>query len=199
MSRQRRSTIAISLFLLFATTQVYLVKSFARDTEPSVGAPQQLSGVLSTQGNQAITVNGVSTSPGATILTGANVETPVGVGATIDFGALGSLQIDPNTKVTVEFQNGSIKVTVLQGCVVLRTKRGTRGEVDTSQGVVKTSDGSKNDTLPICAPGAVATAPAAAPGAPALGAKVIVPVFAGTASALALLAARGSNPSPTTP
>ncbi len=198
MFKQRRKTIAIALFVVFATSQVYLV-SFARDTtKTTTEAQQPLSGVLSTQGNQAVTVNGVSANSGATILSGATIETPAGVGADINFGPLGSLHIDPNTKVTVEFQNGSIKVTVLQGCVVLHTRRGTRGEVD-SQGGSKTSDVSKNDTLPICAPGAVATAPAAAPPGPALGAKVIVPIFAGTGTVLALLAARGSNPSPTTP
>jgi hypothetical protein len=197
MSRQKRSTIAISLFLLFATTQVYLVKSFARETTRATNAPQQqVSGVLSTQGNQPITVNGVSTNAGATILTGASIETPSGVWASIDFGPLGSLQIDPNSRVTVEFQNGMIKVTLLQGCVTLRTKKGTRGEIDRAQGVAGTTDGSKDDMLHVCTPGAV---PPPATGGNGLGAKVLVPIFAGTAAALTALALRGNNPSHTNP
>ena len=198
MSRQKRTTIAISLFLVFATSQVYLVNSFARVTAPNATAGQQpLTGVLSTSGNQAITVNGVSTNPGATILSGASIETPSGVGATIDFGQLGTLQIDPNSRVTVEFQNGSIKVTVLQGCVTLHTKRGTRGEIDTSKGVAGTTDASKDDSERICAPGAVP--PGTSNGGGGLGAKVLVPVFVGTGVTLALLAWRGNNPSPGTP
>ncbi|HXT62639.1 MAG TPA: hypothetical protein VN696_06350 [Pyrinomonadaceae bacterium] len=194
MSRQKRTTIAISLFLVFATSQVYLVNSFARVNAPSVTTGQQPTGVLSTQGNQAITVNGVSTSPGATILPGATVETPAGVGATIDFGQLGSVQIDPNSRVTVDFQNGSIKVTVLQGCVTLHTKRGTRGEVDT-QGSSRTTDAAKDGVVHLCAPGAVPPGTSNGGGG-GLGAKVLVPVFAATGATFALLAWRGNNPSP---
>jgi hypothetical protein len=198
MSRQKRTTIAISLLLLFATTQLYLVKSFARDVARAANVlPQQPSGVLSTQGNQPITVNGVSTSAGATILTGASIETPSGVSASIDFGPLGSLQIDPGSRVMVEFQNGTIKVTLLQGCVTLRTKRGTRGEIDRAQGVAGTTDGSKDDMLNVCTPGAVP--PAATGGGGGLGAKVLLPVFAGSGAALTVLALRGNNPSETIP
>jgi hypothetical protein len=195
MSRQKRTTIAISLVLLFATTQVYLVKSFARDATRAANAPQQVSGVLSTQGNQPITVNGVSTNAGATILTGASIETPAGVGASIDFGPLGSVQIDPGSRVMVEFQNGMIKVTLLQGCVTLRTKRGTRGEIDRTQGGTKTTDGSKDDVLRECAPGAVPPGG----GSGGLGAKVLVPTFVATGAVLTWLALRGNNPSQTTP
>src|SRR5262245_33178970 len=199
MSRQKRSTIAISLFLLFATTQVYLVKSFARDAKRAVNAiPQQASGVLSTSGNQPITVNGVSTNAGATILTGASIETPSGVGASIDFGPLGSLQIAPGSRLIAEFQNGMIKVTLLQGCVTLSTKQGTRGEIDRSSGVAGTTDGSKDDMLRnICAP--AGGAPPPTNGGSELGAKVLVPVFAGTGALFTVLALRGNNPSPGAP
>jgi len=198
MSRQKRSTIAISLFLLFATTQVYLVKSFARDNARAANAiPQQPSGVLSTSGNQPITVNGVSTNAGATILTGASIETPSSVGASIDFGPLGSLQIDPGTRLVVEFQSGMIKVTLLQGCVTLRTKQGTRGEVDRPQGVAGTTDGSKDGVIHTCAK--AGGAPPPTNGGSELGAKVLVPIFAGTGVVLTVLAFRGNNPSPGAP
>jgi hypothetical protein len=194
MSRQKRISIAISLILLFAMSQVYFAKTFDVVARAN-GGQQPVTGVLSTQGNQAITVNGVSTSPGATILTGATVETPTGVGASIDFGPLGTLQIDSNSRVTIDFSTGSIKVTVLQGCVTLHTKRGTRGEVDT-QGSTRTSDASKDGSLHVCAPGAAAPPTSNGGG---LGAKVIVPVFAGAATVLTLLAWRGNNPSPSNP
>ena len=190
MSRQKRISIAVSLILLFATSQVYFAKTF--DVVSKANAAQQpITGVLSTQGNQAITVNGVSTSPGATILPGATVETPAGVGASIDFGPLGTLQIDPNSRVTVDFSNGSIKVTVLQGCVTLHTKKGTHGEVNT-QGSTKTTDAARDGTVHLCTP-------IVGGGSSFLGAKVIVPVFAGAATTLILLARRGNNPSPSNP
>jgi len=200
ISRQNGSTITIALVLLFSITQVSLVRGFARDNTPGGTAAQQPAiGILSTQGNQPITVNGISTNAGATILTGATIETPAGVGASINFGPLGSLSIDPNTKITVDFASGSIKVMLLQGCITLRTKQGTRGEVDTEKGVAGTSEAAKDGVIPFCAPGAVATLPAAAAGGPWLGAKVLVPMFAGSAAVLAALAARSDNPSPTTP
>lgn len=194
MSRQKRISIAVSLILLFATSQVYFAKTFDAVSKANAGQ-QPITGVLSTQGNQAITVNGVSTSPGATILPGATVETPAGVGASIDFGQLGTLQIDPNSRVTVDFSNGNIKVTVLQGCVTLHTKKGTHGEVDT-QGSTRTTDAAKDGSVHLCAPAAGGVPPS---GGPELGAKVIVPIFAGTAATFALLAWRGNNPSPSHP
>jgi len=173
-----------------------LVTSFASENAPTVTlTPQEVSGVLSTQGNQPITVNGVSTSGGATILSGTSIETPAGIFAMINFGPLGSLQIDPNAKLTVEFQNGSIKVMLLQGCVVLRTKQGTRGEVDHVQGMAGTTDASKDGRVEVCAPGSGGVPPRAG-GPDFLGAKVIVPIFAGTSAVLAILASRSSNPSP---
>lgn len=188
MSRPNRSAITISLVLLFSITQVSLVRGFA---------PQQPSGVLSTQGNQPITVNGIATNAGATILTGATVETPAGVTATINFGPLGSLSMSGDTSVRLDFEEGRIKVTVLRGCVELRTNEKTRGELETSRGIEKRSDGSKNAELEICAPGAAA--PPTGDTGGWWGPKVLVPLFAGTAGVLIFLSTRSDNPSPTTP
>jgi len=99
--------------------------------------PQQfiVSARLVTKDNKPITVNGASASSGATILTGAIIETPDQVGATINIASLGSLDIAPNTKMVLAFdQNGNIKVTLIRGCVIVRTRKNAIGEVDTSQG-----------------------------------------------------------------
>src|ERR1041384_8183559 len=163
-SRKKHITILVSLFLVFAMTQVYLTKSLAspqpaRDSSASsFPAQQSVTGVLTTQGNQGITLNGAAATSGATVLSGANIETPAGVGATVNIGGVGALQIDPNTKLALVFQNGSIRVTLFQGCVVLNTDKGTNGEVDTTEGVVGRSDGAKAGVIKACAPGAVATA-----------------------------------------
>ena len=206
--RQKRITSAIALFLVFATTQVYVGVSFAGPEPNSVRvevtapAPQQVTGSLSTQGNKPITVNGANAISGATIVSGASVETPDGVGGTVNLGSLGSLQIDPNSKLTLEFQNGSVKVMLLQGCVTLHTKKGTSGEVDTSQGVLGTSDVARDGLIKVCAPGSVATAPAAAAGPGGLfglGTAATVAIIAGGATAVIVpIVTRGANPSPAT-
>ena len=76
----------------------------------------------------------------ATILSGATIETPSGVSSSVNFGSLGWLEIEPSAKLSVEFQEGSIKVMLLQGCITLHTKAGTTGEVDSPKGVIGTTD-----------------------------------------------------------
>lgn len=217
-SKPRRIFTAISLLLVFSTFQVYVRTGLAapetlstRTESPRTSPGQQTMGSLTTQGNQPITVNGVSTASGATVLTGANIETPAGVGATVNLGALGSLRIDPNTKLTLDFQNGSVKVMLLQGCVVLNTRQGVTGEISTTQGVVRSSDGSKDDNLSVCAPGAVATGPTTGQttaggggggggGLFGLGTAATVAIIGGSIIAVAVpLFLGGSNPSPAVP
>jgi len=114
--------------------------------------PQQfaISARLVTRGNQPITVDGASATTGATILSGATVETPDQVGATINIASLGGLDIGPNTKMVLTFdQNGNIKVTLLRGCVIVRTRKNAIGEVNTSQGTAGTTDRKKRK-LNVC-------------------------------------------------
>src|SRR2546426_1116599 len=140
-TKQRKSLKAMAVFLAFAIAQVYVQLSFAQTALPGfpVVVQQQLVVRLTTTGNQPITINGNSASSGATVLTGAIIETPPGVGATVNLGALGSLDIAPGARVRLEYDcndgpdNCKVKVTVLQGSVILHTKKGTRGQVDTEQ------------------------------------------------------------------
>jgi len=171
-------TTATALFLLFSVAQVYVQVSFAGPNSKSVSAAgsQQFTAILTTRGNQPITINGVSAISGATILTGAVIETPDQVGATINLGSLGTLDVAPNTKLTLEFdQNRNVKVTLVQGCAILRARKGTTGEVATSQGTAGTTDPATGGVLDICFPpgaaaptvnsGAAASAGAGASGA----------------------------------
>lgn len=206
--RQKQITRVIALFLVFSTAQVYIVMSFAGpqprafSTETTLPAPQQI-GSLTTQGNKPISLNGATAISGATVVTGANIETPAGVGATVSLSDLGSLQIDANTKLTLEFQRGSVKVMLLQGCVTLHTKKGTTGEIDTAQGVAGKTDPAKDGVLKTCAPGSVATAPAAAAGKGGLfglGTAATIAIIAGGATGVILpIITGGSNSSPQAP
>ena len=131
MNKQRRSTSrAIAVFLAFALVQVCIQLSFAA---PSV--PQQFIARLTTTGNQPITVNGASAASGASLLTGATIETPAAVSATIDLGALGTIELQPNSSIQLDFDDtGNLRVKVLRGCVTINKKGPGEAEAYTAEG-----------------------------------------------------------------
>ena len=141
------------MLLVFATGPVYVV-SFAEPgsvvPESVAMTPQQRTGILTTQGNKEITVNGTNSISGATIVSGASIETPAGVSATVSLGRRGSLEIEPNTKLTVEFDQSSVKVMLTEGCGSLRTKKGTTGEISTPKGSAGKTDPAQDGKLEIC-------------------------------------------------
>src|SRR5438477_5929861 len=96
---QTRIARIIALLLTFLLTQVFLGLTFAApgavDKRLDV-PPPQAAAVLTTQGNQPITVNGASATSGATILSGAMIETPGGVSATVSIPGHGTLMIPAN-------------------------------------------------------------------------------------------------------
>src|ERR1700730_5923724 len=207
--RQTRITIAIALFLVFSTTQLYVSVSFAGPqpitdrSEAATPAPQQATGSLPTHRNKPINVNGASAISEATMVSGASLQTRDGVGATVNLRGLGSLQIEPNTKLTLEFQTGSVRVMLIQGCVTLRTKKGTAGEVDTAQSVLGKTDPAKDGVIKTCpdrAAPAEATAGATGGGGGGLfgigmGASISLLALTTTIVLVPLLQ-RGGNPSP---
>ena len=217
--RQRKALKALAVFLAFSFAQVYVQVGFAvPGASPPVPIPQQFVARLTTRGNAPITVNGASASGGATILTGATIETPDQVGATINLGPLGTLDIGPNTKLTLDFDpNGNVKVKVWKGCVILKTKKGTNGEVEGPEGSAGKTDKKGAGALDVCVPasgapqvgtGAAAAAGAGAGGGAAAGAGGGGLFGLGTAATIAIIggaaggtiaiivATHGSNPSP---
>ena len=130
MTKQRRSTSrAIAVFLAFALVQVCIQLSFAAPV------PQQFIARLTTTGNQPITVNGASAASGASLLTGATIETPADVSATIDLGALGTVELQPNSSIQLDFDDsGNVRVKVLRGCVRINKKGPGEAEAYTAEG-----------------------------------------------------------------
>ena len=219
--KQQKAFKALAVFLAFSFAQVYVQTSFAdpSGTGTLVPLPQQFVARLATRGNQPITVNGASASGGATILTGAVIETPDQVGATINLGSLGTLDIAPNTKLTLEFdQNGNVKVKLISGCVILKTKKNTNGEVEVPTGSAGKTDKKKGGVLDVCFPagasaptvgagaaaaagagaGAAVAAAAATGGILGLGVPATIAILggAGAITTIAIVATHGSNPSP---
>jgi hypothetical protein len=135
-TKRRKGFRAIAVFIAFAMAQVSIQLSFAEPNSPATSAalPQQFIARLTTTGGPII-VNGLSAANGASLVTGARIQTPAAVSATVDLGPLGSLTLQPDSDVRLDFdENGkTVKVTAFKGCFVLATKKGTQGQVDTEQ------------------------------------------------------------------
>jgi hypothetical protein len=147
MTKQRRTGFrAMAVFLAFALVQISIQLSFAAPASSAAAVvPQQFIARLTTTGNQPITVNGASAASGASLLTGATIETPAAVSATIDLGALGTVELQPNSSIQLDFDDsGNVRVKVLRGCVVIKKKGPGEAEAYTAEGASeKTSNNRK--------------------------------------------------------
>jgi hypothetical protein len=168
--KQRTGSRVIAALLLFSIAQIGLQVGLAGPpTEPKAttnptAIPQQLVGRLTTRNNQAITVNGLSANTGASILSGATIETGADQSATVNLGPRGSLDISPNTKLVLTYdEQGNVKALILYGCAILRAKKNTTGEIGTEQGSAGKTDPAAGGVLEICLPQGAA-APTVGPG-----------------------------------
>jgi hypothetical protein len=167
--KRRNGSRVIAVLLLFAIAQIGLQVGFAEPntTTNPTALPQQFVARLTTRNNQPITVNGLSATTGASILTGATIETGADQSATVNLGPLGQLDIAPNTKLVLTYdENGNIKAVIVYGCAILTAKKKTTGEVATEQGSAGKTDPAAGGILDICFPQG-ATAPTVGQGAAA--------------------------------
>jgi hypothetical protein len=150
--KRRNRPRAVAALLVFSIAQISLQVGFAEPNNANNVAPipQQLAGRLTTKNNQPITVNGLSANTGASILSGATIETGADQSATVNLGPLGSLKIEPNTKVLLTFEQGNAKALVLSGCVTLKAAKGTTGEIATEQSSQGKTDPVAGGTLNNC-------------------------------------------------
>ena len=198
--KQRNGSRVIAALLLFSILQIGLQVGLAEPNNPTdpVVVPQQVVARLTTRNNQPITVNGLSANTGASILTGATIETGADQSATVNLGPLGVLDIAPNTKLVLTYDDqGNVKALLLYGCAILTAKKKTNGEIATEQGTAGKTDPAAGGVLNVCFPqGAaaptvntgVATAPAASGGGGGgglfgLGRAATIAIFAGIGAA----------------
>ena len=130
-----RAIAASLLFFIIAQTglQVGLAEPTVISTAISI-TPQAV-GRLTTNNNQPIQVNGLSAATGASILSGATLETGADQSATVNLAALGSVELSPSTRVVLTFDDqGNVKALVAFGCVKVIASTNTTGEVATDQG-----------------------------------------------------------------
>ena len=104
-------------------------------------------GKLKTRDNKPVVVNGHKTVSGTTMLSGSEIRCPDRVGATIDLGSLGRLDIAPKTDLTLTFDSASVSVQLRSGYVVLTTNKGVCGTVNTTDGQVFATDCSKTSSV----------------------------------------------------
>jgi len=140
--KQLTASRAIAIILVFSIAQISL----------QIGQAQQfIARLSSTRGNQPILVNGLSSGPGASIVTGATIETLSDQTAEINLGSFGTLELAPNTQLRIDYdQNGNTKVTLIRGCAVLRNKKNAENEIVTEQGPAAKNDKKKNSVLDVC-------------------------------------------------
>jgi hypothetical protein len=183
--KRRKASGAIAALLLFSISQIGLQIGFAKANAPATAPviPQQVIARLATRNNQPITVNGQSASTGASLVSGATIETASDQSATVNVGPLGSVDISPNTKVVLTFGAGSLKADVVYGCVILHARKNTTGEITTEKGSIGKTDPANGGVLEMCFPQGAA--------APVVGPGVAVGAGAGAAPAGAAAASAG--------
>lgn len=184
-TKRRKASAAIAALLLFSILQIGLQIGFAEPVSVKSAAVvvQQIVARLTTRNNQPITLNGQSASTGASILSGATIETAADQSATVHVGPLGSLDIAPNTKVVLTFEQGNLKALVIYGCVILTAKKDTTGEIATEQGSLGKTDPAVGGVLEMCFPQGAA--------APVVGPGVAVGAGAGTGAPAGAAAGAG--------
>ena len=150
--KRRKAFTAVAALLLFSVSQVGLQIGLAEpnSNKNTSVIPQQIVARLATRNNQPITVNGQSASTGASLLTGATLETAADQSATVNVGPLGSVDISPNTKVVLTFEPGNLKADVSYGCVILTARKNTTGEITTDKGSIGKTDPAAGGVLEMC-------------------------------------------------
>jgi hypothetical protein len=151
-----RKLITVVALLIFSLMQVGVQISFAEPSSAPAVIPalqQQLVGRLTTRNNGPIQVNGLGAATGASITTGATIETRADESATVDLGPLGRVDIAPNTKLILTFdERGDAKAVVSFGCVILTANRNVRGELATERGTIATTERETGGVLEMCLP-----------------------------------------------
>src|SRR5215212_1896289 len=154
---------ATALALALAVTHVCLSAELvraasARLVAKATAAQGAAQGRLTTRGNNPVTVNGNSAKSGETIFTGQSIQTPAGVGATVNLPGLGRVDIAPNSNLTLSFGDGKVDVVLSSGCAILTAERGTAGSLEAG-GSTQRTEGDQGGVLDVCN----STTPGAAP------------------------------------
>lgn len=134
--QQSKRVKALAAFVMFAVAQISVQLGFAEAGPNAVlPVPQQFIARLRTSGNRPITVNNNAAATGASLVTGAMIETGADQSATIDIGDF-TLDIAPNTRLRLDYDDqGRVKVFLISGCAIVRSRGKTQAEIATADNV----------------------------------------------------------------
>lgn len=202
MSPTYRNTFRVAALLTaLCVANVYVLAGLAADA----GYAPQTGGTLTTTDNKQVLVNGNRVGAGTTVLPNSSIETPSGVGASVQLG-FAEVTISPGSDVVLDFQPGTeVTVTLKRGCVVIRTVGNATGmiirpdgtSVATGTGKVANACDREGAAVPVGTAGGVG---ATVGGGISKALLAVLFVGAGAATVAALtLAGRGFDPSPSNP
>ena len=136
--QQSKRVKALAAFVMFAVAQISVQLGFAEAGSNAVlPVPQQYIARLRTSGNRPITVNNNAAATGASLVTGAMIETGADQSATIDIGDF-TLDIAPNTRLRLDYDDlGRVKVFLISGCAIVRSRGKTEAEIQTADNVTQ--------------------------------------------------------------
>jgi hypothetical protein len=138
--------IPAKLWKVIKATSLLLVLSVSQAWVSAV-TPSRIIAKLKTRENKPVKVNGNKTSSGTSIFSGAQIQTPEGVGATVELGPLGRVDMTPKADLTLTFAESGVNVELRSGCAVLTTKVGVKGALISDDGKVLYTDPSKLSTV----------------------------------------------------
>ena len=148
--RLSRRTVAVLLTLVMLNVYVLMGAKTSRastNTVEKTNSGKLLVGRLSLADQQTIYVNGNEAHTGTSIFSGMRLQSPVGVNAVIQLGALGQINLEPSTDLTLDFSTGRVAVTVSTGGATLTTNDGVEGTLTGADGNVMKSEGTKASML----------------------------------------------------
>lgn len=149
VSRNQKSLRIIGLLVAISIFQVYVLGSTVRPNSSTTGtsATSTRAGKLSTRFNSPVFLNDLSATTGATVMTGAQLLTPEGVGASVQLGTLGVVQIAPATHITLNFNDNNVDVALDFGSAVLTTAKGISGSITTREGKTERTNPATGSTV----------------------------------------------------
>ena len=196
VTTRRYTLILVSVMLLSAIGVLGALPGGA----PAPANPQRPLAKITTKGGQPIKVNGNDVTSGGTIVTGVTIEVPDQVSAVIDLGDAGIVELSPNTKIQLDYdENGNVRTKLYTGCAATRKKSNVlQGEMEiyTDQASEKTNK--KRRSMSFCFVNGQLVGAAGAAAAGGIGGLVPAGIIVGDIVAI-IVATRGGNPSPTTP
>lgn len=217
--QQSKRVKALAAFVMFAVAQISVQLGFAEAGSNAVlPVTQQYIARLRTSGNRPITVNNNAAATGASLVTGAMIETGADQSATIDIGDF-TLDIAPNTRLRLDYDDqGRVKVFLISGCAIVRSRGKTEAEIQTADNVTQGKTAKeRGGAVDICfingqatvnqnaaANAGAGTAAASSGGGLSTGAIAAI-VLAGVGGAIVTIVAvsgdddEQSNPSPSSP